>query len=85
MITAYHFNYVLSGIKRQIPISKSLHILKISKPFFYTNLSLSQRRLLDEHKLLYGYVSEGCINRALTLRNIRFEEGYISMMSLCIK
>ena len=72
-ITTYQFNYVLQGIKRQIPIYKSLDSLNIYRGLFYTSLTAMQRRILDEYCLLYNVYSSATVYISLKRRGIYFE------------
>ena len=81
MITDEQLDFVLSGIERQVPIYRSLNKLSIHSHYFYITLTFSQRRKLDEHKLLYQYISEDSIRMALYKRGIHFPEGSVRLLS----
>ena len=72
-VTTYQFNYVLQGIRRQIPIYKSLLSLNIDRGRFYISLTVLQRRILDEYCLLYNVYSSSSIYITLKRRGIYFE------------
>jgi hypothetical protein len=69
----YHFNYVLQGIKRQIPVYKSLSSLNIDRGNFYRSLTVLQQRILDEYQLLYGVRGHASVYINLKKRDIHFE------------
>lgn len=77
----YQFNFVIQGIKRQIPIYKSLYKLKISSFDFYNSLSNAQLVCLHETKALYSVKKRISISVALAKHNITFDEGYALLLS----
>jgi len=82
-VTPYQFHYVLSGIKRQIPVSKSVAKLGLCRPYFMRSLSNKQRRMIDEYYALYKVQNQQSIQFQLNNRDIQFPDPcYVSMLSL---
>lgn len=73
MIKTYQFNYVLQGIKRQIPVYKSLFSLNIHRGRFYKLLTPLQQRIIDEYHLLYSVRSSAAVYDNLRKHDIYFE------------
>lgn len=77
----YQFNFVIQGIKRQIPVYKSLYRLKITSFDFYNSLSNAQLVCLHETRALYSVKKRVSINVLLAKHNITFDEGYTLLLS----
>jgi hypothetical protein len=72
-MTTYQFNYVLQGIKRQIPIYKSLLSLNVESNIFYKSLTTTQQRILDEYRSLYSIRTSAAVYVNLKKHDIYFE------------